>query len=108
MSVTPESLLQASHGKGLFSLRHLAFEASRELTPEQSLDLARALFASPDPHGPTLATLLAGHVSYILPAALSFLRSNPPTHPNMVVQDALAKALDHYCLNRGYERAFPV
>src|SRR5438046_3338568 len=104
MSVTPESLLHSAVGKGLFGMRHLAFEASRELTPEQSLQLAQALFSSEDPHGAVLGTLLAGHVSYLLPKALAFLKQVPPAHPNMIVQDALAKSLDHYCLNRGYER----
>jgi 3-methyladenine DNA glycosylase AlkC len=108
MSVTPETLLREARGKGLFAIRHVAFEASRELTPEQSLELAEVLFTIPDPHGAVLSTFLAGHVSPILPAALRFLRQTPATHPNMVVQEALARSLDHYCLNRGYERAYAV
>jgi 3-methyladenine DNA glycosylase AlkC len=108
MEYSPESLLKSSHGKGIQGLRHLAFETSRGLSPEQSFNLSRALYADPDPYGAILATFLAGHVSYVLPEALQFLRGTVPQHPNMVVQDALARSLDHYCLNRGYDRALPI
>src|SRR4051812_6341947 len=108
MEYTPESMLLAARGKSAFNLRHLAFETSRGLAPEQSLHLAQALYGDPDPHGPMLAAFLAGHVSYILPSAMQFLRGSVSQNPSMLVQDALARSLDHFCLNRGYERALPV
>jgi hypothetical protein len=108
MEYTPEGILLAARGKSAFNLRHLAFETSRGLTPEQSFHLAQALYGNPDPHGPVLAAFLAGHVSYILPAALQFLKTSLPQNATPLVQEALARSLDHYCLNRGYERALPV
>lgn len=106
--LTPESVMEALRGKGLLSMRQICFEISRDLAPEQTFSLARILFQYPDVYGAMAATLMAGHVSYIIPEALEFLRTEVPTHSNIRVQDCLAKALDHFCLNRGFERAMPV
>jgi 3-methyladenine DNA glycosylase AlkC len=106
--LTPESVMQALRGKGLLSMRQICFDISRDLSPEQTFSLARILFHYPDVYGAMAATLMAGHVSFIIPEALEFLRTEVPTHTNIRVQDCLAKALDHFCLNRGFERAMPV
>ena len=58
--------------------------------------------------GLMVATLLAGHISYVLPLALLFLRVKCAASTDVRVQDCLARAFDHYCLNRNYERAAPV
>jgi 3-methyladenine DNA glycosylase AlkC len=108
MPITPDQLIEQVRGKSLRSMRHICFETSRDLVPEDSLKLATALFSHSDPHGPMAATLIAGHVSYLLPAALAFLREKSAASPDSRVHDCLARALDHYCLNRGYERAMSV
>lgn len=86
-------------------MRSICFETSRTLIPTQSFELATRLFPNPDVHGAMAAALLAGHVSYLVPEALDFLRNTVAKHPDVRVQDCLARAFDHYCLNRGYERA---
>lgn len=78
------------------------------MDPEDALKLAKQLLAHADVHGALAATLIAGHVSYILPAALAFLREQCAQNGDVRVQDCVARAFDHYCLNLGYERAMPV
>lgn len=80
-------------------------ETSRGLAPDQAYELARRLLPNPDLHGAMAAALLAGHVSYLVPAAMEFLRNEVAKHPDVRVQDALARGLDHYCLNKGYDQA---
>lgn len=86
-------------------MRAICFETSRTLVPAQAYELATRLFPNPDVHGAMAATLLAGHVSYLIPDALAFLRNVASKHTDVRVQDCLARGFDHYCLNRGYERA---
>src|SRR5688572_16290827 len=101
MAITPDQLLEAVRGKSLRSMRHICFETSRDLKPEDALKLAKSLLANPDVHGAMAATLIAGHVSYILPDALKFLRTECALHTDVRVQECLARAFDHYCLNKG-------
>lgn len=86
-------------------MRAVCYETSRSLAPDQALELARRLFPNPDLHGAMAGALLAGHVSYLVPAALEFLRLDVAKHTDVRVQDCLARGLDHFCLNRGYEQA---
>ena len=86
-------------------MRAVCFETSRSLVPEQALELAYRLLPNPDVHGAMAAALISGHVSYILPQALDFLRKEVPKNTDVRVQDCLARGFDHFCLNRGYERA---
>jgi len=102
--VTPDGVLAEIQGKGIHSIRHIIFDLSRQLAPEQALALARVLYQKPDVHGAMAAALLAGHVSYVLPEALRFLRETVALHPHLKVQDCLAKGLDHWLLNVGFER----
>lgn len=108
MTLTAEQLLVKLRGKSLRSMRHLCFEASRAINPEAALKLAQELFSKADPHGPLAAMLIAGHVSYLLPQALAFLREKCAFSNETTSQDCLARAFDHYCLNRGYQNALPV
>lgn len=108
MAISVEQVLEQVRGKSIRSMRHLCFETSRSLQPQDSFELARRLFLDPDPHGAMAGTLIAGHVSYLLPDALKFLREQSAAHGDVRVQDCLARAFDHYCLNRGYERALSV
>lgn len=78
------------------------------MEPVQAFALAQSLYPNPDPFGAMAATLLAGHVSYLLPQALLFLKEKSAIHEDSRVQDCLARALDHYLLNRGYDRAAAV
>jgi 3-methyladenine DNA glycosylase AlkC len=105
VAITIESVLEAVRGKSIRTMRSICFETSRTLMPAQSFELAQRLFPNPDVHGAMAATLLAGHVSYLLPDALNFLRNTVSKHNDVRVQDCLARAFDHFCLNRGYERA---
>jgi 3-methyladenine DNA glycosylase AlkC len=102
--VTPDGVLAEIQGKGLHSIRHIIFELSRQVAPEQALALARVLYLKPDVHGAMAAALLAGHVSYVVPEALRFLRETVTLHPHLKVQDCLARGLDHWLLNVGFER----
>jgi DNA alkylation repair enzyme len=86
-------------------MRAICFETSRTLTPDQSFELAPGLLPNPDLHGAMAAALLAGHVSYLRPAALEFLRRDVAKIGDVRVQDCLARGFDHFCLNRGYELA---
>ncbi len=86
-------------------MRAICFETSRTLQPAASFELAQRLMPNPDVHGAMAATLLAGHISYLIPEALQFLRTQSASNPDIRVQDCLARGFDHYCLNRGYERA---
>ena len=105
MAITIDSVLEAVRGKSIRSMRSICFETSRTLPPAQAFELALRLYPNPDVHGAMAATLLAGHVSYLIPDALSFLRNTVAKHADVRVQDCLARAFDHYCLNRGFERA---
>src|SRR5882762_5016629 len=108
MAISADQLLEEVRGKSLRSMRHICFETSRDLKPEDAFHLAQSLLFNPDVHGAMAATLLAGHVSYIFPEALAFLREKCSMNMDVRVQDCLARAFDHYCLNRNYERAMPV
>lgn len=105
MAITVDSVIEAVRGKSIRSMRAICFETSRTLMPAQAFDLAKRLYPHPDVHGAMAAALLAGHVSYLVPEALEFLRSTVSQHADVRVQDCLARGFDHYCLNRGYERA---
>jgi 3-methyladenine DNA glycosylase AlkC len=107
-NITPDAILDEIRGKGILSIRRIVFDIGRQLSPEQSLTLARVLLQYEDVHGPMAAALLAGHISYVIPDAMVFLRETVSLHPHLKVQDCLAKAMDHYCLNLGYEKALPV
>ncbi len=108
MSISVDQILEAVRGKSVRSMRAIIFETSRTLPPASAFELAQRLYTNPDIHGAMAATLLAGHVSYLLPEALAFLRSHSATNPDIRVQDCLARGFDHFCLNRGYERALSV
>jgi len=86
-------------------MRSICFETSRSLAPDQAFELAKRLYANADVHGAMASALISGHVSYLLPQALDFLRQEVARHQDVRVQDCLARGFDHYCLNRGYERA---
>ena len=107
MAIIPDQLIEQLRGKSLRSMRHICFEASRALIPQDALKLATQLLPHPDIHGALAATLIAGHISYVLPAALAFLRERCAKNDDVRVHDCVAKAFDHYCLNLGYERALP-
>jgi 3-methyladenine DNA glycosylase AlkC len=105
VAISVDQVLEAVRGKSVRSMRAICFETSRTLQPAQAFELAQRLMPNADPHGAMAATLLAGHVSYLLPEALQFLRTQSAASPDIRVQDCLARGFDHYCLNRGYERA---
>ena len=108
MAITPEQILSKVMGKSVRSTRHFCFEVSRTLQPKEAFLLAQQLYALDDVYAAMAAAFMAGHVSYILDGALEFLRSDIARHPDVRVQDALARAFDHFCLNRGWERAMPI
>jgi hypothetical protein len=105
MAISVDSLLQSIRGKSIHSMRAICFETSRSLAPDQALELARRLLSNPDVHGAMASALISGHVSYLLPEALEFLRTEVPKNADVRVQDCLARGFDHFCLNRGYDRA---
>lgn len=108
MAISPDQLIEQVRGKSLRSMRHICFECSRDLQPEDAFQLAKQLLPNSDIHGALAATLIAGHLSYVLPEALAFLRENCALNSDVRMQDCMARAFDHFCLNLGYERAMPV
>ena len=105
MAISVDQVLESVRGKSVRSMRAICFETSRSLQPATAVELAQRLFPNPDVHGAMAATLIAGHVSYLLPEALNFLRNQSAKHADIRVQECLARGFDHYCLNKGYERA---
>jgi 3-methyladenine DNA glycosylase AlkC len=105
VAITVDSILEAVRGKSVRSMRSICFETSRTLMPAQAFELAQRLFPNEDVHGAMASALIAGHVSYLVPEALEFLRNQVAKHNDVRVQDCLARGFDHFCLNRGYERA---
>ena len=105
MAISVDSILEAVKGKSVRSMRAICFETSRSLQPAAAFELAQRLMPNPDAHGAMAATLIAGHVSYLIPDALNMLRTQSAANPDIRVQECLARGFDHYCLNRGYERA---
>jgi 3-methyladenine DNA glycosylase AlkC len=108
VAITVDQVLESVRGKSVRSMRALCFELSRTLQPASALELAQRLMPNPDVHGAMAATLIAGHISYLLPEALQFLRNQSAAHADVRVQECLARGFDHYCLNKGYERALAV
>lgn len=105
MAISVDSLLQAVRGKSIHSMRAVCFETSRALAPAQAFELAQRMLPNPDVHGAMAAALLAGHVSYLLPQALEFLRNDIAKSGDVRVLDCMARGFDHFCLNRSYELA---
>ena len=105
MAITVDQILEAVKGKSVRSMRAICFETSRTLQPADAFELAKRLMPNPDTHGAMAATLIAGHISYLIPEALNMLRTQSATNQDIRVQECLARGFDHYCLNRGYERA---
>ena len=65
MAISVEQVLEQVRSKSIRSMRHLCFETSRSLKPEDAFDLAGRLFLNSDPYG-----AMAGTLTGVIPSRL--------------------------------------
>jgi 3-methyladenine DNA glycosylase AlkD len=97
---------QTQHG--FRDIRAAADEVITAKTPEDSIRLAKKLFASDVHQGRVLATFILGRLAATSRESLSFLRTRVSQDMDWRVQEILAKAFDNYCSDIGYEKALPI
>jgi 3-methyladenine DNA glycosylase AlkD len=93
---------------GFADIRRAADEVVTCNATQESLRMAKNLFASEVHQARMLATLVLGRLAAQLDESLTFLRSRVSQDENWRVQEMLAQAFDKYCAEIGYERALPV
>lgn len=101
-----ERVQQTQHG--FTDIRATADEVITTITPEDSIRLAKKLFASDVHQGRVLATFILGRLAATSHESLSFLRTRVSQDMDWRVQETLAKAFDNYCSDIGYEKALPI
>jgi HEAT repeat protein len=89
-------------------IRRAADEVVSGNTPEESLYLAKGLFASESHQARELAVFIFGRLAAQSHESLDFLRSRVSMDEDWRVQEVLAQAFDRYCADMGYERVLPV
>jgi 3-methyladenine DNA glycosylase AlkD len=97
---------QTQHG--FRDIRAAADEVITTHTPEDSIRLAKKLFASDVHQGRALATFILGRLAATSRESLNFLRTRVSQDMDWRVQETLAKAFDNYCSDIGYEKALPI
>ena len=107
---TIESLIQRAQRtqNGFADIRQAAKEVVTRNAPQDSLGMAKALFASEGFQGRTLATFIFGHLAVASDESLEFLRHRVSRDEDWRVQEILAQAFDTYCASIGYEQVVPV
>jgi 3-methyladenine DNA glycosylase AlkD len=93
---------------GFTDIRCAADEVVSGNTQQDSLRMAKKLFASDVHQARMLATLVLGRLAAQSDESLTFLRSRVSQDENWRVQEMLAQAFDEYWVDIGYERALPV
>ncbi len=93
---------------GFTDIKRAADEVVAGNTTQDSLRMAKGLFASDVHQARMLATLVLGGLAAQSDASLDFLRSQVSQDSHWRVQEMLAQAFDKYCADIGYERALPV
>jgi 3-methyladenine DNA glycosylase AlkD len=77
-------------------------------TVEESLRIAKKLFASDIYQARSLATFILGRLAANSKESLGFLKQSVSQDRDWRVQEILAKAFDRYCADTGYEQTLPV
>lgn len=72
------------------------------------LHIAQELLKDESYQGRMLGTFLLGHLSVTNSNAFELLKSEVANDSNWRVQEMLAKAIDYYCSQLGYESSLPV
>ena len=88
-------------------IRRAADEVISGNTSEESLCLAKGLFASESHQARALAAFIFGRLAAQSDESLDFLRSRVSVDEDWRVQEVLAQAFDRYCADMGYERVLP-
>ena len=93
---------------GFTDIKRAADEVVAGNATQDSLRIAKKLFASEIHQARMLATFIFGRLAAHSDESLNFLRSRVSKDPDWRVQEILAQAFDTYCADRGYQRALPV
>lgn len=93
---------------GFTDIKRAADEVVAGNATNDSLRLAKKLFASEVHQAQMLATLIFGRLAAQSDDSLNFLRSRVSKDGDWRVQEMLAQAFDRYCADIGYERPLPV
>jgi 3-methyladenine DNA glycosylase AlkD len=93
---------------GFTDIKRAADEVVISNATQDSLRMAKRLFASEIHQARMLATFILGRLAAQSDESLNFLRSLVSKDDDWRVQEILAQASDNYCAAIGYERALPV
>ncbi len=94
--------------RGFTDIKRAADEVVTGNATQDSLRMAKTLFASDVHQARMLATLVLGQLAAQSDESLNLLRSRVSKDRHWRVQEMLAQAVDRYCADIGYERALPV
>jgi 3-methyladenine DNA glycosylase AlkC len=93
---------------GFLDIQQAANEVVAAHPAQESLGLAKQLFASELYQPRSLATFILGRLAANSEESLEFLKRRVSQDADWRVQEILAKAFDRYCADVGYEQALPV
>ena len=93
---------------GFTDLTQAADEVYLENTPDESGKIATRLFSSDVYQARMIAVLLLGRVSAQRQQYVPYLKNIVSGDANWRVQEMLARAIDRYCQDTGYESALPI
>jgi 3-methyladenine DNA glycosylase AlkD len=97
---------QTEHG--FTDIEKAADEVFTTHEPTETMEIAKALYASKAHQARMLATFLFGRLAARSKESLAFLHLRVSQDEDWRVQEVLAKAFDQYCKDIGYDRAIPV
>ena len=105
-----EKLIQRAQSTphGFTDIKRAADEVVTGNATQDSLRMAKKLFASDVHQARMLATLVLGRLAAQSDESLNLLRNRVSQDRHWRVQEMLAQAFDKYCADKGYERALPV
>jgi 3-methyladenine DNA glycosylase AlkD len=93
---------------GFTDIKRAADDVVTGNATQDSLRMAKKLFASDVHQARMLATLVLGRLAAQSDESLNILRNRVSQDSYWGVQEMLAQAFDRYCADIGYERALPV
>ena len=88
-------------------VRTLAEGMSKDISIEESMQLAHTLFLQQEPAVKMVAVYIFGILAAQTEDALLFLKEDVSKEQDWRVQEILAQAFDRYCADVGYEQALP-
>ena len=93
---------------GFTDIQQAAEDVVAQYSARDCTQLARQLFTSEAHQARMLAVFIFGRVAAKSKPVMRFLRQQVSHDPDWRVQEILAQALDHYCVDIGYEKALPI